>query len=141
MKDPRSALPWLWVFMLVNFLYCDVVTLFDPAILRNTLADHPAPGSVQMTPEALLAAALLMEVPMAMMVLSRVLARRPSRWLNVGAAAVLTVAQAGSLTVGSPAAYYLFFSAIEIGTLVVIAALALRWRAAPHLGTGAVQPL
>jgi hypothetical protein len=127
MKDMRVALPLLWVFMMLNYLYCDVLSLLDPANLKDVLAGHAAGGSVQITPEFLLASAVLMEIPMAMILLSRVLGHGAARWANVVAAAFMTLVQVGSLGVGTPTSYYLFFSAIEVGTLVLIAALALRW--------------
>jgi hypothetical protein len=127
MKDMKVALPLLWVFMLLNYLYCDVLSLLDPANLKDVLAGHAAGGSVQITPEFLLASAVLMEIPMVMILLSRVLGHGAARWANVVAAAFMTLVQVGSLGVGTPTSYYLFFSAIEVGTLVLIAALALRW--------------
>jgi hypothetical protein len=127
MKDMRVALPLLWVFMMLNYLYCDVLSLLDPANLKDVLAGHAAGGSVQITPEFLLASAVLMEIPMVMILLSRVLGHGAARWANVVAAAFMTLVQVGSLGVGTPTSYYLFFSAIEVGTLVLIAALALRW--------------
>ena len=127
MKDMKVALPLLWVFMLLNYLYCDVLSLMEPANLKDVLAGHAAGGSVQITPEFLLASAVLMEIPMAMILLSRVLGHRASRWANVVAAAFMTLVQVGSLGVGTPTSYYLFFSVIEVGTLVLIAVLALRW--------------
>ena len=127
MRDMKVALPLLWIFMLLNYLYCDVLSLMDPANLKDVLAGHAAGGSVQITPEFLLASAVLMEIPMAMILLSRVLGYRASRWANVVAAAFMTLVQVGSLGVGTPTSYYLFFSAIEVGTLALIAVLALRW--------------
>src|SRR5271157_1793055 len=126
-RDMRVALPALWVFMVLNYLYCDVLSLFDPAIIKDLAAGHAAGGSVSMTPEFLFASAMLMEIPMAMILLSRVLGHRASRWANIVAAAFMAVVQLGSLVVGTPAAYYLFFSAIEVSTLVLIGVLALRW--------------
>ena len=126
MKDPRSALPWLWVFMLVNYLYCDIVSLLDPEVMRQELLGKAANGAIAITPEFLLAAGVMMEIPMAMIVLSRILPGRANRWANVAAAALMGVIQIGSLGVGAPAGYYLFFSAIEIGTLAAIALIG--WR-------------
>ena len=127
MKDMRVALPALWVFMMLNYLYCDVISLFDPAVIKDVVAGHVPGGSVQFTPEMLLASAVLMEIPMAMILLSRVLGHRASRWANVAAAAFMVLVQVGSLGVGTPTSYYLFFSVIEIGALALIAVLALRW--------------
>ena len=130
MKDPRSALPWLWVFLLVNYLYCDVVSLFDPTVIRNELAGQAANGTFTITPEFLLAAGVLMEIPMAMIVLSRALRPGVNRWANVVAAGFMAIVQLASLGAGTPAAYYLFFSAVEVGALLAIAAIAFRWRLA-----------
>jgi hypothetical protein len=127
MKDMRVALPTLWVFMMLNYIYCDVISLFDPAVIRDVVAGHVSGGSVQFTPEMLLASAVLMEIPMAMILLSRVLGYRASRWANVAAAVFLVLIQVGSLGVGTPTSYYLFFSVIEVSALALIAVLALRW--------------
>ena len=127
MKDMRVALSALWIFMMLNYLYCDVISLFDPAVLRDVVTGSSTSGSVQMTPELLMASAVLMEIPIAMILLSRVLAYRVNRWANVIAAAFMAAVQIGSLFVGRPTSYYLFFTVIEVGTLGLIAALALRW--------------
>ncbi len=116
MQDIRVRLSTLWVFMLLNYLYCDVMGLYDPTLSGGLSRD------------ALLAASALMEIPIAMVVLSRVLKDRPNRWANVIAGAFMTVVQVGSLFVGSaPTAYYVFFSAIEIASLLFIVWMAWRW--------------
>ena len=116
MQDVKTRLSTLWVFMLFNFLYADVMGLFDPGIPKDT-----------MTREALLAASFLMEIPIAMIVLSRVLKQRPNRWANVIAGAFMAVVQASTLFVGGPTLYYVFFSAIEIPCLLFIVWTAWRW--------------
>ncbi len=73
-----------------------------------------------MSPGFLLAAGALVEIPMAMVLLSRVLDSRAARWVNVGAASLMTIVQVGSLMAKVPAPYYLFFSAIEIACTVAI---------------------
>ena len=115
MKDVKVWLSTLWVFMLLNFLYCDVMTAFDPTLPKN------------LSQAALLAASFLMEIPIAMVVLSRVLDYRANRWANMIAGAFMTLAQVGSLFVGTPPLFYLFFSAIEIACLLLIVWTAWRW--------------
>ncbi len=136
MKDMRVALPVLWVFMVLNYLYCDVLSLFDPGVIKDVVAGYSSGGAIQMTPEFLFASALLMEIPMAMTLLSRVLGYSAARWSNVVAAGFMALVQVGSLGAGTPTSYYLFFSAIEVGTLALIAVLALRW-ADPETGRAA----
>jgi hypothetical protein len=126
-KDLRIALPGLWIFLVLNYLYCDVLTFMDAGVLKDFMAGNAAGGTIQITPEFLLASGVLMEIPMAMIVLSRVLRHRLSRWANVAAAAFMLVVQVGTLFVGTLTSFYLFFSIVEIGTLALIAVLALRW--------------
>jgi hypothetical protein len=122
MHDVRVRLSTLWVFMLLNYLYCDVMTGFDPTVPRD------------MTREALLAASFLMEIPIAMVLLSRVLDYRPNRRANVAAGAFMALVQVSTLFVGTLTYYYAFFSVIEIACLLFIVWTTWRW-AEPALAT------
>jgi len=122
MDGMRSKLSTLWLFATVNYLYCDVVTLMDPGKLKGFLAGSI--GGVEITPGFLLAAGVLVEIPMAMILLARLLPARANRWANIVAGAVMTIVQLASLFAGTPALYYVFFSVIEIGTTAAIVWLA-----------------
>jgi threonine/homoserine/homoserine lactone efflux protein len=76
----------------------------------------------------LLGAGVLVEIPIAMVLLSRVLKYRANRWANVAAGTVMTIVQLATLFLaGSPTMYYLFFSVIEIATTAYIVWLAWKW--------------
>ena len=122
----KSRLSLLWIFATLNYLYCDVVTLMDPNLLRGYVAGNI--GGVQITPGFLLAAGVLVEIPIAMVLLSRLLPWRGGRWANIAAGAFMTAVQLATLFVRVPALYYVFFSVIEIGATASIAWLAWRWR-------------
>jgi hypothetical protein len=115
MQDIKVRLSTLWVFMLLNFLYADVMIGFDRTVPRD------------MTHEALLVASFVMEIPIAMVLLSRVLDYRPNRWVNVVAGAFMALVQVSSMFVGTLTLYYAFFSAIEIPCLLFIVWTAWRW--------------
>jgi Family of unknown function (DUF6326) len=115
MQDIKVRLSTLWVFMLFNYLYCDVVTGFDSTLAPN------------LTQNALLAASFLMEIPIAMVLLSRVLKYRPNRWANILAGTFMVLVQVGSFFVSAPPHYYAFFSAIEIACLLFIVWTSWRW--------------
>ena len=120
----RSKLSALWIFATLNYLYCDVVSLMDSDLLRQYLAGRV--GGVDVTQGFLLAAGVLVEVPMAMVLLSRFLEPRANRWANVGVAGLMTAVQLATLFVKTPAPYYAFFSGIEIACTAVIAVYS--WR-------------
>jgi uncharacterized protein DUF6326 len=127
MDRMKSTLSTLWLFATVNYLYCDVVSLMDPNLLKQYLAGNV--GGMSVTPGFLLAAGILVEIPMAMILLPRILGSRANRWANMGAGALMTVVQLATLFAGKPALYYVFFSAIEIGTTAAIVWLA--WKLGP----------
>ncbi len=126
--DIKTILSTLWVFLSVNYMYCDHLGFMEPGTVKGLLAGQI--GSVQITQEFLLGAAILLEIPFAMIVLSRVLKHGANRWANIIAAAVLIVVQLGTMGIGTaPSRVYLFYSAIEVACNLVIIWLAWRWNA------------
>lgn len=126
--DTKTILSTLWVFLSVNYMYCDHLGFMEPGAVKGLLTGRV--GSIQLTPEFLLGAAILLEIPFAMIVLSRVLKHGVNRWTNIIAAALLIVVQLGTMGMGTaPSPVYLFYSAIEIACNLVIIWLAWRWNA------------
>ncbi len=124
--DPKILLSTLWVFVTVNYIYCDVITDMQPDILKSLLGGHVA--GVAVTPGFLLSAAILMEIPMAMIVLARILSTGAGRWANMIAGLIMAIVQVSSLFIGSgPALHYMFFSVIEIGCDLFIVWYAWKW--------------
>jgi hypothetical protein len=130
MHDTKERLSLLWIFALLNYLYADVVALFD-IVGSRTLFD-PLPRG------ALMASAILMEIPIAMIVASRLLPYKSNRLSNIVAGILLTVVN-GFLTFiapllgwGKPPAFaeYLFFATIETVCTVIIVWQAWTWSAA-----------
>ncbi|MBL8955549.1 MAG: hypothetical protein JNK82_32540 [Myxococcaceae bacterium] len=121
-----ELLSLLWIFAMLNYLYADVIGLMDASLLRQYLAGRV--DAIELTPGFFFAAAVLMELPIAMVVLSRLLPHRASRWSNVAAGALKTIVVFVTLFVGTPTAYYTLFAVIEMGCTALIVALALRWK-------------
>ena len=136
MESMKSKLSTLWIFATLNYLYCDVVILMDPGLLRQYMAGNL--GGIQISQGFLLGAAVLVEIPISMVLLSRILKFRANRWANMVAGIVMTAVQLLSLLVKTPALYYLFFSVIEITCTAVIVWYAWRW-SADERGLQAVQ--
>lgn len=124
--DMKSKLSTLWIFAALNYLYCDVIGLMDPELLPQFLTGNV--NGLEFTPGLLLGVAVLLEIPISMVLLSRVLKYRANRWANIAAGTVMTAVQSATLFVGVPAPYYLFFSVIEIATTVFIVWYAWNWR-------------
>jgi hypothetical protein len=73
----KSKLSTLWIFAALNYLYCDVVGLMDRGLLRQFLAGEV--DGIPLTQGFLLGAAILVEIPIAMVLLSRFLTYRANR--------------------------------------------------------------
>jgi len=117
MKDKKVMLSTLWLFAMLNYTYGDVVTLMDPV-------KH---GSIQLTQGFLLGASIFQEIPIAMVLLSRILKYRANRWANIIAGTIMTVALIVTLFVAVPTLHYVFFSIIEIACTAFIVWYAWRW--------------
>jgi Family of unknown function (DUF6326) len=121
----KMTLSTLWIFATLNYLYCDVLGLTDHEQLRQYLTGTV--NGLDMTPGFLLGAGILMEIPIAMVLLARVLRYRANRWANVVAGAIMTVVQVGTLFMGSVTVYYVFFSIVEIAATAFIVWYAWTW--------------
>jgi hypothetical protein len=122
----EQLLSLLWIFLTVNFIFCDVFTLMYSEELRKILSGKI--GEMEITQEVLLTFALIMEIPMLMIILSRVVKRKINRILNVVFGLLLIIVQAGSLTADDNSLHYIFFSIVEISTLIAIVWLAIGWK-------------
>ncbi len=124
-EDRKAKLSTLWIFVMFNYLYCDVLALMNSDYLKQVMAGNVA--GIHFTPGFLLGAGVLMEIPTVMVLLSRVLKHGANRWANLIAGAIMTIVQIGSLLVGSPTIYYIFFSVIEIACTAFIVWYAWSW--------------
>ena len=120
--DTKERLSLFWLFALLNYLYADVLALFA-FVGSPTTAPH-------LPQWVLLGSAVLMEIPIAMILASRLLPFRANRLANIIAGVVETVVNGFAtfvlpLTNGAfrdpiyPA--YVWFATIEtVCTLVII---------------------
>ena len=125
--DTQTKLSTLWLFATLNYLYCDVVTLMDPQKLNQFVAGTV--GGMEINQGFLLGAGVLVEIPIAMVLLSRILKHRLNRWTNITAGLIMTAVQALTLLAAQPTLYYVFFSLVEIATTALIIWLAWKWTA------------
>ena len=124
MKQPKNLLSKLWIFLTVNYIFCDVFSLYHSKFLKELLLGKV--DGIEFTQPFLLSFAIIMELPMLMIVLSIILKNKINRILNIIVGLLMIIIQVGSLVTGSNRLHYMFFSGIEISTLIVIIYLA--WR-------------
>lgn len=130
--DRKALLSTIWIFAVLNYLYCDLLSLMDANSLKQYLTGTV--GGLQFTEGFLLGAGILMEISMAMVLLSRVLPTRANRLANIAAGMIMVAVQIGTLLMGHSTLYYWFFSIVEIAATALIVWVAWTW---PSLRTTA----
>jgi len=125
-KDRKIILSTLWIFVTLNYLYCDVLGLMDSGLLKQYLTGNV--NGLEINETFLLTGAILMEIPIAMVLLSRILTYRANRWANIIAGSIKTVVMILSMLAGKPTLYYLFFGIIEIVCTTFIVWYAWKWK-------------
>ena len=125
--DMKGIFSTLWIFLSVNYIYCDHLGIMEPEVFQDLMTGNI--GTIQITQGFLLASAILLEIPFAMIVLSRVLKYRTNRWANIIAGAIMALVQVGTMGMGaSSSLVYIFYSVIEIVCNLLIVWFAWRWR-------------
>lgn len=105
-----------------NIVFADILSFLTPGVLSELGAGN-AEG-VEITSSLLLIFAFVLEIPIIMIFLSRVLKRKTNRWLNIGAAIITILFVIGG---GSLAYHYIFFATIEVVCLALIIWYAWKW--------------
>ena len=120
MKDRKVILSTLWIFVMFNYVYADIIVMIsNPAAYQNAAA--------KMTEGLVLGFAVLMEIAIAMVLLSRVLKYRANRWANIIAGIESTAFVSATLFGQKPSLAYAFFAAIEIVCTLFIVWYAWTW--------------
>ena len=125
MTSKKDLFSTLWIFLCFNYLYCDVMGLMDANLLKQYLTGNVE--GMEMNETFLFYAAILMEIPIVMVLLSKRLPRKANVWANILAGGIKTLAMVATLFVGTTTQYYLFFATIEIATSGIIVWYALKW--------------
>lgn len=125
-KDRKMILSTLWIFVTLNYLYCDVLSLMSPEML-NSLITTGGVGGINMDETTLLGAAILLEIPIALVFFSRILSYKANRLANIIAGSIMTLVMVGTILMEGPSYHYIFLGAIEIATTIFIVWFAWTW--------------
>jgi hypothetical protein len=116
---PRVKLSLLWIFVIVNMAYADILSLMDPtSIIRGIMAGTPLPAG------GLLAGAFVMEASFAMVILSWLLNYKVNRWVSL----IIGVFMIVQIVIGGHGLYYVFFTIVVVACILLIIWLAWKWK-------------
>ena len=112
--DRKALLSTLWLFVLLNMIFRDIHEM--PFLILELIADPVK--LTQISNELMLVAGIVLEIPIVMVLLSRLLPYRINRWANIVAGVLTAVMIIANTT--APDLDDIFFAAVEIVGLALI---------------------
>lgn len=120
--DTKVLLSTLWIVVMLNMLKADILSLYIPGSAEEV--SRTAANTGTPIPQLMLGAAIMMEISIAMIILSRMLKYGVNRWVNI-IVSIITIA----FVVGGGVSYphYIFIATVEVICLLLIIGLAWMW--------------
>ena len=122
MKNRKVLLSTLWVVVMFNMLFADILSFITPGVLEEMMTGYA--GEIEVTQGLLLIFALLLEIPIIMILLSRILNYQANRWANMIASVITILFVVGG---GSAYLHYFFFASVEVVCMLLIIWYAWTW--------------
>ena len=116
--DMRVRLSTLWIVVMINMIFADIFSIMIELVNGNTLN---IPGDVK---TVMAIAALVTNVPILMIYLSRVMSFKINRIVNMIAAVFTMIYVVGG---GDFAPHYIIIASIEVIVLLLIVVYAWKW--------------
>ena len=118
--DTKVLLSTLWVVVMINMLKADILSLYIPGAVDEAAKTA---GETPIT-TFMLGGAIMMEISIVMIILSRVLNYKVNRWANI-IVSIITIA----FICGGAASYphYIFIGTVETICLLLIIWNAWKW--------------
>ena len=124
MEAMKAKLSTLWIVIMFNMAFADILGLFEPGMLSQIVTGSVE--GIQFTSELMLVMAIMVEIPIIMIFLSKVLPYKANRWANIIAAVITILFVVGG---GSTVLSYMFFATIEVICLLLIIWYTWKWSA------------
>ena len=123
--DVKNKLSAQWIVLKFCYTYADILGFYAPGNLEELIAGEIA--GIRMTQGLLLASAVLMAVPSAMIFLSLALKARANRWVNIIAGLVYMGVLASTFLSGRNPAYYIFYATGKAVLIALVVWHAFKW--------------
>ena len=124
--DKKSLLSTLWLLAVLNYLFRFTFSLYYSERLQELLSGSL--HGMEATQGLLLGISVMMELPIAMILLSRLLEHRKNRMLNVILAVLMSVVHLSSLSTIGTTLHFRFFSIVGIMLYLGIIVVAVKWK-------------
>lgn len=121
--DTNVLLSTLWIVVMINMLKADILSLFIPGAAEEVARTSASTGAS--IPQLMLIGAVMGNLAIAMIIISRVLKYGINRWVNI-IVGIVTIAYIWGGMVSYP--HYIFIASVETFCLLLIIGFAWTWR-------------
>ena len=121
--DKKVLLSTLWIVLMINMLYADILSLNIPGAAEELARTSASTGAS--IPQLMLVGAVMGNLAIAMIILSRVLKYGINRWANI-VMGIVTIAYIWGGAASYP--HYIFIAMVETLYLLLIIWNAWKWR-------------
>lgn len=125
--DVKVKLSLLWIIVMLNMIYADILAFVSayikPGVIEQLMNGYS--GNVKLSQELLFISALLIEIPILMIILSRTLKYQINRWANIVASILSITFVIGGVETDP---FFLFLASIEILVMLYIIWIVLSWK-------------
>lgn len=120
--DTKVLLSTLWIVVMINMAYADILSIHIPGAFDEVAKTSVSTGTS--IPQLMLVGAIMMEIPVAMIILSRVLKYGVNRLANI-VVGIITIAYIWGGMASYP--HYIFIGTVETFCLLLIVWFAWTW--------------
>ena len=119
----KVLLSTIWIVIMINMLKADILSLYIPGAADEVAKTSATTGTP--IPLLMLGGAIMMEISIVMIILSRVLSYKLNRWVNIIVSLITIVFVVGG---GVSYPHYLFIAAVEVICLLLVIWFAWKWQ-------------
>ncbi len=119
----KTLLSTLWIVVMINMLKADILSLYVPGSADELARTSASTGTP--IPQLMLGGAIMMEMSIAMIILSRVLKYDVNRPVNIIVSIITIVFVVGG---GVSYPHYIFIATVETICLLLVIGFAWKWR-------------
>ncbi len=118
--NPQTLLSTLWIFVLFNMVFRDLHQLGKQSFIEEILTG--VVNGVEITDELMLVGGFLAEIPIVMVLLSRILNNKVNKWANIVASVItMLVLLSGIASADMDDIFFLVIEVVAFIAIIVIA--------------------
>ncbi len=110
--DPQSLLSTLWIFILLNMIFRDLHEFLKEGFIEELI-------SLKVSEEEMLFYGFILELPILMVLLSKILSDKVNKWANISVAGIIMLGMLSNLHAADMDDFF-FTIANSVGFLVII---------------------